>query len=83
MLHSAGYKAEEWSRWISLYSIPLLKNHIPERYLIFWHKFTEAVKICKKWTITRTEVETVRKLLIEFYNHYERYEFKKYNTALF
>ena len=74
--HSAGYKAEEWSRWISLYSIPLLKDHIDEKYLAFWHKFVEAANLCKKWTITKTEVETVRRLLIEFYNHYERYIFK-------
>lgn len=78
MLYSAGYKAEEWSRWISLYSIPLLKGHIKEKYLTFWYKFVEAVNICKKWSITKAEVEKVRKLLVEFYSHYERYVVKLY-----
>ena len=59
LLHSAGYKSEEWSKWISLYSIPLLNGHIGEKFLIFWHKFVEAVSICKKWTITRIKVETL------------------------
>lgn len=72
LLHSAGYKSEEWSKWISLYSIPLLHGHLGEKFLYFWHKFVEAVSICKKWTITKTEVETIRKSLVEFYIHYER-----------
>ena len=28
--HNAGYKAEEWANWITLYSIPLIKNYLPE-----------------------------------------------------
>ena len=27
--HNAGYKAEEWANWITLYSVPLIKNYIP------------------------------------------------------
>jgi hypothetical protein len=75
LAHSAGYKAEEWSKWITLYSMPLLKDKIDEKYLTYWNKFVMAVKICKKWKITREEVETVRKLLVEFYIHYEKYVF--------
>ena len=29
--HNAGYKAEEWANWITLYSIPLLKTHLEDR----------------------------------------------------
>jgi len=29
--HNAGYKAEEWSNWITLYSIPLLKIYLPDK----------------------------------------------------
>ncbi len=28
--HNAGYKAEEWANWITLYSVPLIKNYLPE-----------------------------------------------------
>jgi hypothetical protein len=27
--HHAGYKAEEWANWITLYSVPLLKTYLP------------------------------------------------------
>ena len=33
--HNAGYKAEEWANWITLYSVPLLKSKLPERYRIY------------------------------------------------
>ena len=29
--HSAGYKAEEWSKWILYFSLPLMKSRIDER----------------------------------------------------
>ena len=28
--HNAGYKAEEWANWITLYSIPLLKTYLED-----------------------------------------------------
>ena len=33
--HNAGYKAEEWANWITLYSVPLLKSKLLERYRIY------------------------------------------------
>jgi hypothetical protein len=29
--HCAGYKAEEWANWITLYSVPLLKTYLPDK----------------------------------------------------
>ena len=29
--HHAGYKAEEWANWITLYSVPLLKSHLQDK----------------------------------------------------
>src|SRR5687768_7848638 len=29
--HNAGYKAEEWANWISLYSVPLIKSYLPDK----------------------------------------------------
>ncbi|POG58182.1 hypothetical protein GLOIN_2v1468428, partial [Rhizophagus irregularis DAOM 181602=DAOM 197198] len=31
--HHNGYKAEEWASWITLYSLPLLKDRLPAKYL--------------------------------------------------
>ena len=31
--HNAGYKAEEWANWITLYSIPLIKTHLPDKWV--------------------------------------------------
>ena len=28
--HNAGYKAEEWANWITLYSVPLIKKYLSE-----------------------------------------------------
>jgi len=33
--NNAGFKAEEWANWITLYSVPLLKSKLPERYRIY------------------------------------------------
>jgi hypothetical protein len=29
--HSAGYKAEEWSKWVMYFSLPLIKSRIDDR----------------------------------------------------
>ena len=29
--HHAGYKAEEWANWITLYSVPLIKSYLPDK----------------------------------------------------
>jgi len=29
--HNAGYKAEEWANWITLYSVPLIKTILPNK----------------------------------------------------
>src|SRR6266508_7056790 len=29
--HYAGYKAEEWANWITLYSVPLFKSHLQDK----------------------------------------------------
>ena len=28
--HNAGYKAEEWANWITLYSVSLIKKYLPD-----------------------------------------------------
>ena len=30
--HSAAFKAEDWSNWVLLFSLPLLQGHLSERW---------------------------------------------------
>jgi hypothetical protein len=71
--HHNGYKAEEWSSWITLYSLPLLKDHLPELYLRGWAFFVRAVRLCQKRTLSSHDRDEIRRLLLQFYLHYERY----------
>ena len=73
VLHHNGYKAEEWSSWITLYSLPLLKDRLPEKYLKGWFYFVKAVKLCQKRTLSLYDQDDIRNLLLQFYKHYERY----------
>ena len=77
VLHHAGYKAEEWSAWITMYSLPLLKNHLPSKYYEGWALFVKAVRLCKKLHLSNEDVSEIQMLLLAFYKHYERY--KSYN----
>ncbi|EXX65559.1 hypothetical protein RirG_132090 [Rhizophagus irregularis DAOM 197198w] len=67
--HHNGYKAEEWASWITLYSLPLLKDRSPEKYLKGWSFFVKAVQLCH-------DQEEIRKLLLLFYQHYKRYYYQ-------
>ena len=73
ILHYNGYKAEEWSSWITLYSLPLLKDRLPVKYLKGWSFFVKAVQLCQKRVLYLHDQEEIRKLLLLFYQHYERY----------
>ncbi|CAB5203816.1 unnamed protein product [Rhizophagus irregularis] len=68
--HSAGFKAVEWANWIILFSLPLLKGRLPQSNLLGWSRFVEAVKLCIQPLIEFEELDLIRNLLIEFYNHY-------------
>ncbi|CAB5189613.1 unnamed protein product [Rhizophagus irregularis] len=67
-----GFKAEDWTNWVILYSLPLLQNYLPERYLNGWAKFVHAVKLCLKKNISISELTEIDRLFREFVTHYER-----------
>jgi hypothetical protein len=33
--HHSGFKAVEWKNWITLFSLPLLRQYFMERYILF------------------------------------------------
>ena len=73
VLHHNGYKAEEWASWITLYSLPLLKDHLPAKYLEGWSFFVKAVQLCQKRTLSLQNQSEIKNLLLKFYKHYEWY----------
>jgi len=73
VLHHNGYKAEEWSSWITLYSLLLLKDHLPDKYLKGWSFFVKAVRLCQKKKLTLYNQYEIKNSLLQFYKHYERY----------
>jgi hypothetical protein len=70
--HHNGFKAEEWANWVTLYSMPLLKGKLPRKILKGWSLFVAAVRLCQKRIISADDVDEIRKLILDFYNHYER-----------
>jgi hypothetical protein len=72
VLHHAGYKAEEWSAWITMYSLPLLKDRLATKYYEGWALFVKAVRLCKKLHLTNEDILEIQELLLAFYKHYER-----------
>lgn len=72
VLHYRGYKAEEWSTWITMYSLPFLKNQLPNKYYKGWGLFVKAVRLCQKRIITYDDLNKIRSYLLAFYRHYKK-----------
>ncbi|GBC22616.2 transposase domain-containing protein [Rhizophagus irregularis DAOM 181602=DAOM 197198] len=62
--------AVEWANWIILFSLPLLKGRLPQSYFLGWSNFVEAVQLCIQPRIDFEDLDKIRNLLIQFYNHY-------------
>ncbi|CAJ0755806.1 20594_t:CDS:2, partial [Entrophospora sp. SA101] len=59
--HSAGYKAEEWSKWILHFSLPLIKG---------WNYFVKAAKLCIEPQLEGDEPNLIKENLENFYLSY-------------
>ncbi|GET57048.1 hypothetical protein GLOIN_2v1812804 [Rhizophagus irregularis DAOM 181602=DAOM 197198] len=53
-------------------SLPLLKGRLPQSYFLGWSNFVEAVQLCIQPRIDFEDLDKIRNLLIQFYNHYAR-----------
>jgi len=71
--HHDGFNAEEWANWITLYSLPLLKQHLPQRILNGWRLFIDLVRLCQKRIISDDNLKDIQDLSRAFYKYYERY----------
>ncbi|CAJ0878897.1 1319_t:CDS:2 [Entrophospora sp. SA101] len=68
--HSAGYKAEEWSKWILHFSLPLIKGRIDERFLQGWNYFVKAAKLCIEPQLEGDEPNLIKENLENSYLSY-------------
>ncbi|POG63301.1 hypothetical protein GLOIN_2v1464113, partial [Rhizophagus irregularis DAOM 181602=DAOM 197198] len=59
VLYYNGYKAEEWFTWITLYSLPLLKDRMPIRNYEGWANFVKAVRLCNKLVLTSQDIKNI------------------------
>ncbi|GET00648.1 transposase domain-containing protein [Rhizophagus clarus] len=74
--------AKEWSDWITIYSMPMLKNKLPHIYLKAWSNFVKTVRLCLQRNITKDDLNQIQNLLLDFYIHYENYYYKKEEDRL-
>jgi hypothetical protein len=73
--HWKGYKSEEWKNWMIRFSIPLLHNRLPNKYLVPWTKLVEATKLllcADKKPLELTDLDFIERSIIGFYLHFER-----------
>src|SRR3989337_954248 len=72
VLYYKGYKAEEWAVWITMYSLPLLKGKMLQRYYEGWTNFVKAVRLYQKLSLTLEDIDDIRSLFRSFYDYYEK-----------
>ncbi|GAO52183.1 hypothetical protein G7K_6266-t1 [Saitoella complicata NRRL Y-17804] len=75
--NSAGFKATEWSLWMSLFSVPLLEGRLPERYLANWETLCEAYVRSIEFEITMDDLAKIRLLFKRFVRDYESLYYQK------
>lgn len=67
------WKATEWRSWIVIYSLIVLKDILPKKYLKHWAMFVKAVQIFLKNSISLKEVKEAKELLIRFVTYVQFY----------
>lgn len=61
-----SWKSREWENWLLYFSGPILSELLPDRYVIHWKKFVEALHILLQQKISYQDVELADELLHSF-----------------
>ena len=61
-----GYTANQWSNWITIYSLVVLKGILPSEHLRCWLLFVRACCILKSHTLRKQDVITADTYLVQF-----------------
>lgn len=62
----AGFTADQFKNWVTIFSIPSLYDLIPAEHLECWRHFVIACRILCKQTLSRDNIILVDALLIQF-----------------
>jgi hypothetical protein len=72
--HMNGFKAEEWSRFLTVYSVPLFDGLVPHTFLKPYSDLIWAISNSfENCSISLERLAQVKSKLLEFYVYYERY----------
>lgn len=76
----AHWNAREYENWILFYSIPVLSDILPARFLNHWICFVQAIYLLSRQSISHNDVNIAHKLLIHFVSNVQMIYGKKYMT---
>ena len=62
----AGFKADQFKNWITLYSIPALFSILPTADLECWRRFVLACRLICKQSLSFTDIGLIDALLMKF-----------------
>lgn len=64
--HVNSFKATEWYSWIMIYSVPLLRDKLPNYALQHWSLFSEAVRLCVQVQLSANDIDLIGTKLRQF-----------------
>ena len=68
----AGFKADQFKTWITIYSIPALFNILPEDHFECWRHFVLACIFLCKHALSELDINMADSLLLQFCTRVER-----------
>lgn len=69
--HHAGFKATEWSHWLMLYSVSLLKGRLPEPFLSHRRLHTHIYYMCGQTAFALVGMRDLKRMVIEWIVNFE------------
>ena len=67
----AGFMADQYKTWITIFSIPALYQILPSEHLECWRQYVLACRILCKQSLSHTEIDLADCLLLRFCNKIE------------
>ena len=71
-LKGGRFKTEEWKSFTLRYSIPLIEDRLNLELVLGWKRFAEVCRLCYLPSIDRSELETLNREAVLFFEHYEQ-----------
>ncbi|KAK3926379.1 F-actin-capping protein subunit alpha [Frankliniella fusca] len=62
----SDYRGHEWFHWVVQYSIPVLKNILPARFLNHWGRLVHSVAVLMQNSVSKTDVAYCSRYLKSF-----------------